>query len=473
MKKILALIVAMLLVLGMTSAFAATITINRDSTWQASTEEDRKATYTWHRIFDADLTDPDHPVYTISGTNAAEKVAALDTNVFAADLASDGKYYITTKSGVTDAAILAALDTLVASNATLFPGTPVTSAEATVTLNVGDPGYFYIEASNGKDVAVQTAGSTTITEKNDYPTIDKKQKKDSGDWQDTPLPQEIGSYIDYQVTVHVPADATKAIKVFDTMSAGLEYDSNTGLNVTPATASYAPLTSADDEYDANATWQIVFNADTVIANRGQDIVITYRAKVTTAALTDGDKENEVKLSYDNGNYVLTDKVDYETYFAGIYKVDPNKADADMSGVKFDLKDGDGNAVNVTYDATNGYYVIDPNGTGNEVETRADGDYYTIKIRGLDNDKTYTLTETVTKNGYNLLNGVVTLTKTKDEGTAFANKLANTFDRVENNQGSVLPSTGGMGTTLLYVGGSILVLAAVILLVTKRRMGAND
>jgi len=36
-----------------------------------------------------------------------------------------------------------------------------------------------------------------------------------------------------------------------------------------------------------------------------------------------------------------------------------------------------------------------------------------------------------------------------------------------------PTTGGMGTTLLYVGGSILVLLAVILLVTKRRMNAED
>jgi len=36
-----------------------------------------------------------------------------------------------------------------------------------------------------------------------------------------------------------------------------------------------------------------------------------------------------------------------------------------------------------------------------------------------------------------------------------------------------PSTGGMGTTILYIGGSILVLAAVILLVTKRRMSADE
>ncbi len=43
----------------------------------------------------------------------------------------------------------------------------------------------------------------------------------------------------------------------------------------------------------------------------------------------------------------------------------------------------------------------------------------------------------------------------------------------NTQGLELPSTGGMGTTILYVGGSILVLAAAILLITKRRMNAND
>ena len=55
----------------------------------------------------------------------------------------------------------------------------------------------------------------------------------------------------------------------------------------------------------------------------------------------------------------------------------------------------------------------------------------------------------------------------DEGTI---ELPSPFT---NTKGTQLPSTGGMGTTLLYVGGSILVLAAVILLVTKRRMGAND
>jgi len=48
-----------------------------------------------------------------------------------------------------------------------------------------------------------------------------------------------------------------------------------------------------------------------------------------------------------------------------------------------------------------------------------------------------------------------------------------YGKIVNTKGVELPSTGGMGTTILYVGGSILVLAAVILLITKRRMNAED
>lgn len=44
--------------------------------------------------------------------------------------------------------------------------------------------------------------------------------------------------------------------------------------------------------------------------------------------------------------------------------------------------------------------------------------------------------------------------------------------IANNKGSNLPSTGGMGTTIFYVVGSILVLGAAILLITKKRMSAR-
>jgi len=485
-KKILAVMVAMVMALGLTATnvFAnddetptgtASITINRDSSWQASETEDRKATYTYYKILDADISQATADaeeggklsgkvVYTV---DTAQKATAINgTNVLEAKLASDGKYYVTKKADATDEKILTAIQDM--SKTAFGTGTAITSDTNPVVIGGLTDGYYYIEASNGKDVVVETIGNVTITEKNDYPTIDKKQKKADGTYTDDAVSQEVGTYVDYQVTVHIPTDATKQIAVIDKMSAGLEYDSTTGLTLDPNIA-YSTLESTDAGYDANATWQIKFTDATVIANRGNDIVITFRAKVTSVALTDTGKENEVTLNYDNGNYILKDDVDYEIYFGGIYKVDPDATGSvDMSGVKFELTAGN-DAVNVTYDSTHGYYVVDPTSTSNEVETREDNGSYTIKIRGLDGDKTYKLTETVTKPGYNLLNAPVELTLTKDEGTAFSSKAANTYDRVENKAGSTLPSTGGIGTTIFYAIGSILVVGAGILLISKKRM----
>ena len=61
-------------------------------------------------------------------------------------------------------------------------------------------------------------------------------------------------------------------------------------------------------------------------------------------------------------------------------------------------------------------------------------------------------------------------KFTDNGDQKANEEAG---KIKNTQGVELPSTGGVGTTIFYVAGSIMVLAAAILLITKRRMGVND
>ena len=459
MKKILALVLALVMVFAVAAASAASITINRDSSWQASTEEDRKATYTWYRIFDVDLTDEDHPIYTISGNNAADKAAALDSTVFDAKLASDGKYYISLKEGVADSTVFTALDTMVslAANATLFPGTVVTSAEDPVVLQVGDPGYFFIKASNGKDVAVQTAGDVEINEKNDYPTITKEQKKAAdSSYTEAVIPAEIGTYHDYKVTVHVPSDATKAIAVIDTMTPGLEYDEATGLTLSPEVA-YTALTSGDAGYNADAAWQIKFSEAAVIANRGQDIVITYRALITEDALTDTGRENEVTLNYDEGNYILTDETNFKTYFTGIEKIDGKDKTA-LEGVVFTLT-ANGAAYNVT--KSGDYYI--PGGSSNEVTTDANG---LIIIRGLDNTKgPYVLTEKTTVEGYNLLNDPKTLTLVEDTASTYA---TDNFDQVENNKGTILPSTGGIGTTIFYVLGGLLVIGAAIVLIARRK-----
>lgn len=65
---------------------------------------------------------------------------------------------------------------------------------------------------------------------------------------------------------------------------------------------------------------------------------------------------------------------------------------------------------------------------------------------------------------NKVNGEIDLTANKAEGSLSAD--------VVNKSGSTLPTTGGMGTTIFYVVGSILVLGAAILLITKKRMSAR-
>ena len=120
----------------------------------------------------------------------------------------------------------------------------------------------------------------------------------------------------------------------------------------------------------------------------------------------------------------------------------------------------------------------------QVVTGSDG---IIKLTGL-KEGTYTFTEIQAPDGYNLLENLITVTISSnidrtDKTAAFAWSATNAQETetgsgkftftVENGQGNTLPSTGGIGTTLFYIGGGILVLAAVILLVTKRRMSAND
>ena len=101
----------------------------------------------------------------------------------------------------------------------------------------------------------------------------------------------------------------------------------------------------------------------------------------------------------------------------------------------------------------------------------------ITFRGL-GAGTYTLTETATPAGYNTIAPITfTITFNKDTKTFSSNNeqitvdgTTNTFfTTIVNNTGAELPSTGGVGTTIFYVLGGLLVVCAGVLLITKRRM----
>ena len=395
-----------------------------------------------------------------------------------------------------------------AANATLFPGTSVTSDASPVVLNLGDnqDGYYLILASNGKNAAVQTIGNVTIKEKNDYPSLDKEQQKKDGTWTDKiALPKELWSYIDYFVSVDIPSDANKPMAIIDTMVKGLDYDSTTGLTVYITEEKYTgsndsiltdsakytgyltptyPTGTDSHYYDANATWQILIPAEDVEDNQGKFVTVLYRAQVNDETLEINERDNTAKLVYDEGHYVLVKKINYTTYYGGIKKVDGSDTEVPLDGIKFVVTRTTGSgddAVTEDFpvkkvtddDGVVLYYVPDPEGDSNEVVTGENG---LIIIRGLDNEYTYTLTETETQEGYNLADVPVDLilhedvkVKVGEDDDADWEYKTQTYQQVENNKGVQLPSTGGIGTTLFYVLGTVLVLGAGVVLVSKRRV----
>ena len=110
-------------------------------------------------------------------------------------------------------------------------------------------------------------------------------------------------------------------------------------------------------------------------------------------------------------------------------------------------------------------------TVTEITTDATGKF---TIEGLDAD-TYYLTETAAPAGYNKLAGPVTIVIGENGVVNGTTEAPQGVDEVKvlNQSGTELPSTGGMGTTIFYIIGAVLVLGAVVLLITKKRMNSVE
>ncbi len=214
---------------------------------------------------------------------------------------------------------------------------------------------------------------------------------------------------------------------------------------------------------------------------------------TTAALEGA----EFEITSDDYNVTLVsgEKFEETGYIA-------QTGETNQSGTYYKLKVG-GYTTTAPTDSTKSMY--EDNGTKTYVKvtfanydvtpgttkkvTAITGPDGKIVLKGL-KPGTYKVKESKAPAGYNLDSTEYTL---KVNWTYDANSKTGSFSKdatsnggfsdidntatfkitIDNNSGTTLPSTGGMGTTLFYIGGGILVLAAVILLVTKRRMNAND
>ena len=337
-----------------------------------------------------------------------------------------------------------------------------TSTGSDVIFSHLDLGYYLVDSSLGALCGLNTTNpDVTITEKNGQPTIEKQVK--NGDTWGTTNDAKIGDTVEYKVEIKV-ADGAQKYTVTDTMSKGLTFNSGF-LKVTAngaQTTNYT-LTPTENGFTLELPESYVSNL-----TKGTVILVTYNATLNKKAVIDGDgNTNEVTLSYGNHQSTVPSKVTTKSYQFDLVKVDgtTNKL---LDGAEFELADGN----------TKLSFVKDTAGNYRVAMTGEEGATTTITVKGGKVNiyglagKTYTLTETKAPGGYNKLVTPETVNLTegsKAHATFDANVYKDGGVVVKNNAGTVLPSTGGMGTTLFYVIGGGLMVAAVVLLVTKKRM----
>ena len=393
-------------------------------------------------------------------------------------------------------------------------GTATIAANATQgTISDLVPGYYLV-----KDIAtvtgegaqtryiLQVVDNVTVTEKASVPSVSKKVKEKNDTtgsetgWQDA-ADYDIGDPVPFQLTGTLPStfadyDTYKVYTFTDTLSAGLSAPSTDDITIKVGD------TSVKDHFDITITGDAKAEQTIKISlKNGEDlkkwtaptlsatstIVVEYSAVLNDAAVI-GTPGNPNKVTLDftnnpngeqNGEYGTTpeDKVVVFTYEIKALKVeadgnaktqaeydalsDTEKAEyvkvgdkwqktKELSGAGFTLY----KKVPTTVDAS-GYKAV-----GTEVKGVT-----TFEFKGTDAGE-YKLVETTVPAGYNKADDQpisVALSDVTGE-TLTLEKTAN----VINMAGSTLPSTGGMGTTIFYAIGAILVIGAGVVLVSRRR-----
>ena len=297
-------------------------------------------------------------------------------------------------------------------------------------------------------------------------------------------------------------------KKLDLEGESMDTDITSYFSGTNGSIQYTPATEAQGETAGTKATLTVSTKDlkkaaTYSKEQPQYVIVSYTAKLNAnAKIGLPGNVNEAYLTYSNkpdqsgqgenqptGN-TPEDKVIVFTYGLDVTKVDSKNAETKLKDAEFKLKNSDGKWATITDGKVTGW--ADAESQGAILKSGEDGKF---KVEGLDNGG-YTLVETKAPAGYNLpadgfsvTLGATTKNNQTWNGTASAAliDLAVKVDQtggtgnvdtglgaitIQNTQGSSLPSTGGMGTVLLYVAGiAVFVLAGATLVMALRRRNA--
>lgn len=212
-----------------------------------------------------------------------------------------------------------------------------------------------------------------------------------------------------------------------------------------------------------------FKNDWIKTQVGNTITITYTATINQNALTIDNAKNTASLDY--GNNTETNSTEVEPPVIHTAKITVTKVDnknQPLAGAGFILKNADGKYYNKAND-TGSITWVDNIDNATELTTTDAENGNVVVFDGL-GAGTYTLEEKTVPDGYNKAENDTNMTVTIANTDLTEN--IGTVEKpvtVTNNAGAVLPSTGGIGTTIFYVLGGVLIVAAVVLLVTRKRM----
>lgn len=370
----------------------------------------------------------------------------------------------------------------------------ITEPKTSFDFNNLTPGYYLVYVTGGKEIQSSLVTvekeTNTVNLKTEAPSITKTADKDT---------VSIGQVVKYTVTGSVPDTTGYAEYVYnihDTLSSGLDFvndengapTSDGNVKVTVAfkdatDASTAPTTATLDT--ANKRKMSLDLSAWVKANqtnKGKEFTVTYYAKVNKDAVVT--EKNKAQLEYGNkpGETTTTTPSEAKT---PTYPLDINKiktgSKEKLAGAKFSLYTSETDAKNGTnpikVTGSNGNYVVNPESTTTEFESvkSIDVEGYNLRVNGLA-EGTYYLVETKAPDGFNKLTAPIVIKITKsttgnEEDWTLSKNDVKEEDKiidVENSTGSMLPSTGGMGTIAFTVVAALLLLGVAVSFIRDRK-----
>ena len=511
-KKLASLLLALLMVFSLAAAASAATVTNQTS-----------HSYAAYRIFSGTQAENSVPLGDVKwgdgvsgdalltalkgdsrfnvGTDHANIFASCTTALDVADVLSA----YTDKSDVAKAFANVAAQHLITVTATI--------ADKATSVELPAGYYLLVDTSTpGQDDARNTAllqmtnQDINIECKYGVPSVDKNVQVTDGSWGES-ADWEIGSDVPFRLEGTLPTNYEdyEAYKyVFhDTLNSALKYNGDVKVYVQNKDAKTQILSdftvAADAAATAGGTLTVTFGNLKMIAgvSSSSQIVVEYTAELLSTAVIGGaGNKNEVYLEYANDpnatgdgttSNTKKDEVLVFTYELDVTKVDGKEGTTTLANAEFVLLSSDKTKAARISNGKLVEWVTVPNGT--KLTSGGDGKFV---IAGLDAGGYY-LRETKAPAGYNLLGNDIgititaTLDKSEDNPSLTALKISvqNGPDAtatesngnvtmgivstvVENVAGAQLPLTGGIGTTVFYIAGSVLVLTAAVLSVTRKR-----